>query len=111
MTDMIIRSSCLNKSIFCIGITMTLSWVQWHLKSLVSRLFTQSFIQAQIKENIKAPRHWEGNSPVTGEFPTQRSINTENVSIWWRHYVKTYPSTPHEEQIFKCGISKLKLKW
>ena len=24
----------------------------------------------------------EGNSPVTGEFPTQRASNAENVSIW-----------------------------
>ena len=29
----------------------------------------------------------EGNSPVTGEFPTQRANNAENVSIWWRHHV------------------------
>ena len=28
-----------------------------------------------------------GNSPVTGEFPTQMASNTENVSIWWRHHV------------------------
>ena len=28
-----------------------------------------------------------GNSPVTGEFPTQRASNTENVSIWWRHHL------------------------
>ena len=26
----------------------------------------------------------EGNSPVTGEFPTQRTRNAEKVSIWWR---------------------------
>ena len=30
----------------------------------------------------------EGNSPVTGEFPTQRASNTENASICWRHYDK-----------------------
>ena len=29
----------------------------------------------------------EGNSPVTGEFPTQRASNAGNVSIWWRHHV------------------------
>ena len=29
----------------------------------------------------------EGNSPVTGEFPTQRASSAENVSIWWRHHV------------------------
>ena len=30
---------------------------------------------------------FKGNSPVTGEFPTQRASNVENVSIWWRHHV------------------------
>ena len=45
-------------------------------------------LKAQIKENIKAPRHWPlwGNSPVTGEFSAQRASNAENVSIWWRHH-------------------------
>ena len=28
-----------------------------------------------------------GNSPVTGEFPAQRTSNAENVSIWWRHHM------------------------
>ena len=30
-----------------------------------------------------------GNSHVTGEFPTQRTSNAENVSIWWRHHANT----------------------
>ena len=30
----------------------------------------------------------EGNSPVTGEFPAQRTSNAENISIWWCHHVK-----------------------
>ena len=31
-----------------------------------------------------------GNSPVTaGEFPTQKASNAENVSISWRHHVRT----------------------
>ena len=33
-------------------------------------MFTQSFIQAYIKENIKAPRHW----PLWGEFTGDRWI-------------------------------------
>ena len=41
-----------------------------------------TFIQTQIKENIKAPRHW----PLCGEFPAQMASNTENASIWWRHH-------------------------
>ena len=27
-----------------------------------------------------------GNSSVTGEFPTQRSSNAVNASIWWRYH-------------------------
>ena len=30
---------------------------------------------------------WERNSPVTGEFPAQRTSKTENISSWWRHHV------------------------
>ena len=26
------------------------------------------------------------NSPMTGEFPTQKASNAEYVSIWWRHH-------------------------
>ena len=49
---------------------------------LLNRLF-----KSPIKENIKAPRHW----PLCGEFTghAQRASNVENVSIWWRHHVKT----------------------
>ena len=45
-------------------ITLTSQWSRWRLKSPASRLFTQSLIQAQIKENIKIPCHW----PLCGEF-------------------------------------------
>ena len=63
------------------------------LKSPASRLFTQPFIQAQIKANIKAPRHWPLWGEFTGELPSQMSSNAENVSIWWRHHgYKTLPA-------------------
>ena len=32
----------------------------------------------------------EGNSPVTGEFPSQRASNAENISIWWRHHATSW---------------------
>ena len=73
-------------------ITVTSSWARWRFKSLASRLFTQLFVQAHIKENIKAPRHWPLCGEFTGftsEFPAQRASNAENVSIWWRHHVGT----------------------
>ena len=57
-----------------------------------SRLFTELFIQARIKQNIKAPRHWPlcGEFTITGEFTTQMASNAENVSIWWRHHDIVY---------------------
>ena len=39
----------------------------WRLKSPASHLFTQPFIQAQIKENIKAPPHWPLWEKFTGD--------------------------------------------
>ena len=44
------------------------------MASQASRLFTKLFIQAQIKENIKAPRHWA----LCGEFTGDRWIPRTN---------------------------------
>ena len=56
---------------------------------ITSLTVVNSFIQTQMKENIKAPRHWplSGEFTGTGEFPAQRASYAENVSIWWRHHV------------------------
>ena len=32
-----------------------------------------------------------GNSPVTGEFPSQKASNAGNVSIWWCHHARVFP--------------------
>ena len=40
-------------------------------------MFTQPFIQMQIKENIKAPRHW----PLCGEFTGDRWIPRTNGQL------------------------------
>ena len=56
---------------FCQVIATHLVWsetLRWRLKPPASRLFTQPFIRAQIKENIKTPRHW----PLCGEFTGDR---------------------------------------
>ena len=42
----------------------------WRIKLPASRLFTWPFVQAQIKENIKAPLHW----PLRGGFTGERWI-------------------------------------
>ena len=59
-------------------ITMTSQWAWWRHRSPASRLSTQPFIRAQIKENIKAPRHW----PLCGEFTGDRWILRTNGQ--WR---------------------------
>ena len=71
--------------------TVTSQWTRWRLKSPALPLFTQPLIQAQIKENSKAPRHWPlcGEFAGTGEFPAQMVSSAENVSIWWRHHAVT----------------------
>ena len=79
-------------------------------KSPASRLFTQPFIQTQIKENIKAPRHWPlcGEVTGTGEFPAQRATYAENVSIWWRHHELTRVFSRDCSAIGPCLIWKCK---
>ena len=54
-------------------------------------LFNRLF-RCRSKETSKIPITGlcAGNSPVIGEFPAQRSSNTETVSIWWRHRDKRY---------------------
>ena len=56
--------------IMCYIVTVTSKRARWRPKSPVPRLFTQTFIQAHIKENIKAPCHW----PLWGEFTDDRWI-------------------------------------
>ena len=61
------------------------------MASLITSLtivYTQSFIQAQIKETSKhrVTGLCAGNSPGAGEFPAQMASNAENVYIWWRHH-------------------------
>ena len=55
-------------------ITMTSQWAVWRLKSPASRLFTQPFNPTQIKESIKAPRHW----PLCWEFTGDRPVNSQH---------------------------------
>ena len=53
-----------------IHITVTSLWAWWRLKSPGSPLFAQRLVLVQIKENIKAPRHW----PLRGKFTRHQWI-------------------------------------
>ena len=69
---------------YTLYLTVTSWWARWHLKSPASRVFSHPFIQAQIKENINAPRHW----PLCGESPHERPVTRkmfpfDDVIMWW----------------------------
>ena len=53
------------------------------LDCLFNRLFRR---ESKKTSKLRVTDLCEGNSPVTGEFPAQRSRNEENASIWWRHH-------------------------
>ena len=80
-------------AVLALTITMTSLWARWRLKSSASRLFTQQFIRAQIKENIKVPRHWPLCGELTGDrwIPAQMASNAKNVFFWWRHHDSLFP--------------------
>ena len=87
------------------AITVTSWWTRCCLKSPTSWLFTQPFIQGQIKENTKAPRHWPVvrgihhwpvNSPHKG--PVTRKMFPFDDVILWRHpgvYFSIYGNFNH----------------
>ena len=50
---------------------------------LLNRLFRR---RSKKTSKLRVTGLCVGNSPGTGEFPTQMASNAENVSIWWRHH-------------------------
>ena len=56
----------------------------WCLDCLLKRLFRR---RSKKPSKLHVTGLCEGNSLVTGEFPTQRSSNVEHVSIWCQHRV------------------------
>ena len=50
---------------------------------LLNRLFRR---RSKKTSKLRVTGLCAGNSPGTGELPTQMVSNAENVSIWWRHH-------------------------
>ena len=113
------------------NITVTSYWAWWRLESPASRLFTQTFVQAQIKQNINVPRHWllleqfigdrwnPRTKVVTGEFHAQRTSNGENAFYlmtppWYKRYgynirmiqcmISNYLSLLSQTGLFYCPL-------
>ena len=63
------------------------------IMSAMASQITQPFVQAQIKENMKALSHWPLCGESTGDWwiLLTRASNAENASIWWRHHDHTHP--------------------
>ena len=70
------------------NIRITSKWARCRFKLPASRLFTQSLIQAQIKENIKAPRHWPFWREFTGDrwIPRTKGQLRGKYFHCWRHH-------------------------
>ena len=66
---------------------------------LLNRLFRR---RSKKTSKLRVTGLCAGNSPGTGEFPTQMASNEENVSFWWRHHVffvsKQAPVHLHESK-------------
>ena len=79
-------------------ITVTLLGARWCLKSPPS-LFTQPFLQAQMKDNIKGLRHW----PLCGEFSGHKRPVTRNM------FPFCYVIMSNEKD--ECGLFKRRSWW
>ena len=58
--------------------------IRYRFECLFNRLVRR---RSKKKSKLHVTGLCEVNSPVTGEFPSQRTSNAEYVSIWWRHHV------------------------
>ena len=72
-----------------------------HHDCWLNRLFRQ---RSKKISKLRVTGLCEGNSPVTGEFPAQRTSNAEKDSIWWRHHewrIWTYAKceSPHYDDM------------
>ena len=57
--------------------------------TMASEITSLTTVHSTVYSGADQRKHqclYVGNSEMTGEFPTQRTSNAENVSIWWRHH-------------------------
>ena len=62
-------------------------WSHQHHDCLLNRLFRH---RRKKTSKLRVTGLCAVNSPMAGEFTTQRANYAENVSIWWRHHVNQY---------------------
>ena len=71
--------------------SISLQWHKMSLWSLATRLFVQQLVQTSIRKHQRSKllAFCEGNSVVTGGFPSQRATIAEIVSMSWHQLNKS----------------------
>ena len=118
--DMLVKCIVLYR----ISIRLRSQWAPWRHKLPASRLFNQPFVQAQIKESSKAPRHWifvrgiqrwPANLPHTGLvtrniFPFDDVImQIFHISSPWYSVVPKVARMPYVVCGYKISLKPLTL--
>ena len=99
--DLIINSSLNNESMLIKGVPVGLTYVEDHYSDVImSALASQITSPMIVYSTVYSRRGSKKTSKLlvtslceefighmTGEFPTQRASNAENVSIRWHHHV------------------------
>ena len=75
---------------------------------LLNRLFKR---RSKKTSNLRVTGLCAGNSPVTGEFPTHRASDAENIAIWWRHHVGGICYQSIESEVWTFVSSTIDFKW
>ena len=86
---------------FCLGLNVLnpsrgIHYIDVIMRAMASQITSLTIVYSTAYSGADQRKHQSfrvtglcaGNSPVTGEFPAQRTSNAENVSIWWRHHDK-----------------------
>ena len=82
-------------------ITVTSQWGRWRLKAATSWLFVQPFVQAEIKEIVKALRHW----PLLGEYTGDRGpVTYVKENFRFGRYIPVPPNFSSIKSSQKCKI-------
>ena len=66
------------------------------MRAMASQITGVSVVYSTVGSGADQRKHQSSESlasvPVTGEFPTRKASNAENVSIWWDHHVYNHRS-------------------
>ena len=85
-----------------------------NLTIVYSTVYSRRRLEKTTKFSVT--RHWPlcvcvCDSPVAGEFPTQRASNVGKVSIWWRHRAITQGLARNHCMDLSCLLDFARCRW